>query len=395
MLSLLLLWLAAPRLSPETEHILGLSRAAPPEFAADVILTVIETGRVPDVKKRRELVEDAFVLAGYASQPHRRAALPGAPPGSRFAILNEAYARGLDALSLETRAVRDALHFDADLARELFARLPRLTAPPLTCDDTLVYDFSAFYETLTALANAAPEQDRGRFLAPFFEAINSPAEIGPAVKTLSEAKLTEGQFRAVVEAFAGAVGRMSADDRSFSATMALAPRDLETLAILCKRKGAPSESVISALARYLVRHISAVRCADTLPQVTPSESAAVWVYNNRTRLLAPTEPPPIREDELRPARIEMPERVQPKGEDFHIECRRLAELSASAPAGPDRDAALRRYLDFVAGAKLQEENRIEWFYEVTALLSRPDARQLMESSANVTLALYSRLNSRS
>src|SRR6266852_4268064 len=131
------------KLPPDVEHVLGLARAAQPEFAADALLRLVEGGHIPDAKMRREIVEDAFTLAANASQKLRKAPITrSSAPGSvayRLAVVNE---RGwsLDTMSLQVRAIR--LLRD----QELFRRAQGWQVPPVSCDEPYVWDVSAFYQ---------------------------------------------------------------------------------------------------------------------------------------------------------------------------------------------------------------------------------------------------------
>src|SRR5579864_4554568 len=155
-----LLFLAAaliadtPKLAEPYQSIVELAHAAPPEFAADALLRVVESGKIPDRNTRRDLLEQAFRLASSARFPVRMRGVPGSMLDTRSGNLSKAYDLQLDALSLESRAVRDMLPLDAAKARELFENIVRPSLATLTCDDALVYDVGEFYQTLAAVANA-------------------------------------------------------------------------------------------------------------------------------------------------------------------------------------------------------------------------------------------------
>ena len=72
----------------------------------------MESGRLADQNARRELVEQAFQLAASAKFPVRMEAVHGTTTDTRSGSLSQAYALKLDALSLQSRAVRDMLPLD-------------------------------------------------------------------------------------------------------------------------------------------------------------------------------------------------------------------------------------------------------------------------------------------
>ncbi|MGH7247874.1 MAG: hypothetical protein ACREH9_07190, partial [Pseudomonadota bacterium] len=65
-----------PRIPADLDRLIDLSHSAPPEFAADALLRIVESGRVADRDTRRDLVEQAFELATRAQIPFRRVPLP-------------------------------------------------------------------------------------------------------------------------------------------------------------------------------------------------------------------------------------------------------------------------------------------------------------------------------
>ena len=160
--------------------IVELAHSAPPEFAADALLRVVESGKVTDRNARRDLAEQAFRLAGSARFPVRMRGLPGSTVDTRSGYLSQAYDLKLDALSLESRAVHDLLSLDAAKARELFQDIARPQLASLTCDDALVYDVSDFYQTLGAIANTTftqKERDKEEHVAFLLDYLGQEREV--------------------------------------------------------------------------------------------------------------------------------------------------------------------------------------------------------------------------
>ena len=75
---------AEPAKLPEPfRSISDLASAAPPEFTADALLRIVESGGLADQNARRELVEHAFQLAASAKFPVRMVGVrapPRTPP---------------------------------------------------------------------------------------------------------------------------------------------------------------------------------------------------------------------------------------------------------------------------------------------------------------------------
>src|SRR5260370_23698429 len=109
-----------PKLPEPYRSLVDLAQATPPEFGADAMLRVAESGKIKDRDAVRDLIEQAFQMAAAASFRVRMRGLPGTITDTRSGVLSQAYDLKLDALSLQTRAVRDMLAIDKAKARHLF-----------------------------------------------------------------------------------------------------------------------------------------------------------------------------------------------------------------------------------------------------------------------------------
>src|SRR5580692_11093315 len=98
---------AEPAKLPEPlRSISELAAAAPPEFTADALLRIVESGQLADPNARHELIEHAFQLAGSAKFSVRMVGVTGTTTDTASGSLNQAYGLKLDVLSLQSRAVR-------------------------------------------------------------------------------------------------------------------------------------------------------------------------------------------------------------------------------------------------------------------------------------------------
>lgn len=395
-----------PRLSPEVEHVLGLARAAQPEFAADALLRVVEAGLIADEKTRKELLEDAFTLAGSASQKLKKMPLVrSSAPGSVAFRLEAANRKGLslDTQSLQIRAIR----LSGD--KRLFERALRWRIPPISCEEPFVWDVAEFYQMTGELFPAR--------VGDLFDRMQSPVEYGPAMELLAKQETKEG-LTPLLDRFLAAVERVQGDDRSFTATEAAVPRMLERLASQAERLGLEPGRVLKVLPGYLERHMTGVRCHDTAAQAAATEASLLWYYNNQMRRSLP----PIDSERLRPSRLEGP--MAPVVELEPVEFKRLRGLVADKAfdeglagwkdspgmaesellywkcrllqesleeGGTNREERLRTYGELLANSKLQESSAGEWLAEVEEGLKHPEIRAQLESSANPALSVYARL----
>ena len=105
------------------------AHSVPPEFAADALLRIAASAPAADPAWKMELIEDAFRVAAGAQQPYDRRAWLRSHGG----LSEKAFAQGLDACTLQCRAVEAMLRWDPKKAREMFEQIPAPSVPRLSC----------------------------------------------------------------------------------------------------------------------------------------------------------------------------------------------------------------------------------------------------------------------
>jgi hypothetical protein len=375
---------------PALVDLADLARAQPPEFAADALLRIADAPKLTDVAWKREILEDAFHLAAGAQQPFARRKVTGWPAS----LFDKAYGQGLDALTLQSKAVHAMLAIDFKKARELLGDMPAPRIPRLACDDAddaLVYDVSIFYATVGEVAArgfSAKETAQGEpfhLLQRYAADAASPAQAGPIARMLVGASLKPAQFEALVNSFAGALGQLSGDDRSFSATMAdAADAAMASLSAECARRRINAQPLVDAWGAYKTRQAGGARCADSAvrgPQpagkcqssqcrqlaaqvqglimgtngfgLTPEQKAtSEWGGRLRQYLAALAD---WKEDD------DPVEYFRAKSQFYGI-------LFEVAPNGAERDLLLRTLLAWLQQNGYQRDHRAEWFYPVNRMI---------------------------
>jgi len=409
---------------PAVEPVVDLTSGAPAELASDALVRLASLERL-DKKRRIELLNQAFQLAAGASQPYKRRAASvhvAGPSG----FLERAYAQDLDAQSLRLRAVEGLLPLEPRIARERFEEIPLLQLPPLTCDDFLVYDVSRFYEVLGKVAAAfnakeVREQAPAKFLARYVGVISSPAQIAPAARLLAGAVLPDSEFQMLATAFAGALGDIAGDDRSFTYAAREAGAAIEELAKLGERGALSPIVLVGAYRAFLANHLTGARC-EALDGADDGGAAAF--FNERLRIPAL---PPIGEGESTASKVEgrakglewcqspechamrdqfhavvfredgeaFQEREREKNEwqarvrDFQGAMSSWDQSSGSSPAehfrekigfygdlvaivpnGDTREYVLRSMLAYLAQSHPRPEEGIEWYLPIVQLVGR-------------------------
>jgi hypothetical protein len=305
-----------PKPDAELKSIVGMAAGVPAEFGADVLIRLAQSNKITQRSLKIELLTRAFYLAESAQQPVRLAALAGTSVDTRSGYLDMAFDLALDTLSLQSRAIGAMVPLDPQNARKLFSeiRLPDLRL--LSCDDALVYDLTSFYQTLTNLMNSGftpKEKAEGvdlAFLEPYVQGILFHAQAGPFAKLLDDMRAQAGQRREMADLFAGALGRVRGDARSFTAVVTIYKFDLlpPVTDLMTKLEATEnfSPALLQELRAYLVANSQGERCADlffggrdpkSLPQ--PVQHFNEWL----ARSSHAQEIAPIDTDELKGAQI--------------------------------------------------------------------------------------------
>ena len=119
---------------------MDLARKAAPELFANAAIELVQRGEAPPT-----VLQEAFEAAKQAKEPVKLIAMPqfaAGRPGMREAALRA----GLDALSLEARAVTLLAKTDPDKAREMFQSLDHPAMERRSCEDPMIADDSAYFD---------------------------------------------------------------------------------------------------------------------------------------------------------------------------------------------------------------------------------------------------------
>lgn len=291
--------------------------AAPPELAADLLIRIAESPKVVDKAFKIELLERAFALAPSAKFKLRlwRSFGRGESTDSDAGALAVALRDGLDTLSLQSRVVRAMLPLDRAKAMELFRGVPPLAIPKLTCKDAIIYSADEYYAMITAVFRQGftakdRKEERDVDLIRFTLArMSSPTELDAASRLVLMPELT-AHFEMLLATFSAAFQQMQADDRTFSiATHSGMVMTGNIFRRVAGERGVSSNVVGEAARTYLVRHLGAARCADSVdPAGLGSRVGEVVRYFNETFLkemrASGAQLRPITPEEATPSRVE-------------------------------------------------------------------------------------------
>jgi len=304
-----------PKATPDVQALVDMAPAAPPELAADILLELVERGRITSREQRLEIIEQAFQLAAQAKFPYlesaavSRALHTDSGPGIRYVGL----AKGLSTMGLRCRAVRAALRIDKAKALELFRQIAVGPFPPLSCDDPLAPALSEYYNVLEEVAsNAYSPKDRkeGRHFELIAEAVQNitiPRQLAPVAKLLTTFPLPPDREMEFPGAYAAALKRIDADPRSFGSVGTELGSAIVNLAKKAKADGISTIPLADALRAYLTRHLTGALCAEaanpTGGSLSMRQLVEVHFNGELIPLAAAAELTPLKLDELKPKSI--------------------------------------------------------------------------------------------
>jgi hypothetical protein len=366
-----------PRPDAGVEALIDQAQAVPPEFGAEALLRVVESGRISDPVLFRKLIESSFEKAAAAREPVARKVLPAFKGANLPSLRAEGYALGLDRLSLQTRAVRDMQRLDAKRALALFEDIPYPAVQWRKCSQPLYEDVSAYYQTLAAVAPQAG-RDADKLALTALARIQSPVELGPAgqmIQTLSVPVVSRDAL-------------------------------LISLASISERVG--SEACLDASAPNTVELFGKAPAVSELQRPEIEDLRLRWqslMYGTTSRMLPEDKKANQEWREAYAALIRDVEALQPLPDSSEVEtlerrCVFLAMLYMAAPAGREQDAMLQRYLLVLRTSPLENEDPLFWYSRVRAFyrsarpndpVQREKLFAALEASGSPMLSLYARL----
>jgi hypothetical protein len=311
-----------PPLSAEIKALIEEARALDgPEFSADILLRLAGSTVIADPAWKRQLIEEAFRAGAYAYLPYRKAGEDATDARASRAHWDN----GLEALTLQTRAVEAMLELDPQRARWLFEDIPPPQVAALTCQETGAPNLSAYYQTagnVFARSFSAEQRDKLehlQFLKRVVGKMQSPADVTPAMKLILTQTLSAVERQELVADFSAALPRINGTPRVFDgAAFRLVPVTAPVKLPPGIRPAAPlieappgqlppqvvetAAQLLPALRTYILRYVSGSLCSETI-----RAGQAPSVVNDFNFLVMTLDPnasayKPISPAEAKPAR---------------------------------------------------------------------------------------------
>jgi len=266
--SALFAWGDLPPLPKEVETAVASARALPPELFADTALRLIESGRIANVAWQKALLNDAFSAAQQAHEPYRWLALPGLSEDTRESYRAKAGELQMDALSLQSSILRLLVTVDRTRARELFGRIPRPQLDAGTCEDALLADPSAYYESAALMAQATfsgeekKQSLHAQFLVGVLNGVSSTTELAGFVQALEAVELSSSEMQILAGAIEAKLNALPPGYRSFGMKVEQLASALDFFAARAKSMGLATDTLGISFRRYLVNQMTGPRCKE-------------------------------------------------------------------------------------------------------------------------------------
>lgn len=294
---------------------MDLTASVPPEFGADVLLRIVESHRAIDPELKFKLIRNAFELAASAQEPVKMTvSFPLAADTTTGYQVVAFRVLKLDRLSLQSRAVDDALAINPGQGRALFDQLHLPNLQPLSCDEPLAYDLDPYYKSLKAILRMTftlkevKEGRRDAFISSFAGSLQSHAQVAPLSELLVSADLSPEELADATMLFAASLDQLRGDPRSFaaatsennSAELGAFPKLVSVL----RKNGMPTAPLLRSIRNYFVANLSGLRCAESSgSKEDPLPQAASFFNHEFAAELQPAQLRPIDVNEITSAQI--------------------------------------------------------------------------------------------
>ena len=428
---------------PELFELVEKAHAAPPEFAASTLLRVADSSSITEPAWKIELIEEAFRLAARVQHPVRKKLVKGVALEGRTSSLSWAYQQNLDRLTLESMAVERMLRLDKKKALNLFSeiRIPKLIQAE--CSDFLINDTTPYFSAFESVSHTAIslKKDKLETIKFILSNVQSPIEL-PSLLTAWDRSFSPQDYAEAIGWIAGAMDRLSGDDRAFSDAL----RDVS--AKFEEQHDIPG--LVETYRAFLVRHFTAPRCQSG--KLLEDTKYAADVFNSRFIGPLHANVSALTETEMKPAKVVELLKREPafsgfenlrqlvmdlmftvpeghssatwrttntwrdkfqaflrdsldakqdtnevSGEFFSRKAGMLASAVTMAPNGQLRQKTVIDYLAFLAHSDMQRENFLLWIAELGSLVditrnTRAEEYQnvlvALEASGHPVMSLY-------
>lgn len=260
-----------PRADDVIEGVIGASHVGPPEATADILLSIVEEGRVPDAKRRLEVLEDLWALAhSMKEQSPTTGYSPSSNDGPGTSRVEMLQTLRLDKLSVQIRVIEQMLKVKPALARDRFAEIRFVPEPQTDCLPMRVPSRAEYFMLAKSIFESAftPEERReGRHLAMMSEVlanVSSPVDLPGAARLLVSLRSSREEYNLLLERLVEQIPAVRGGTRPFFVAVRRM-RLLESLSALLSHASTDRATALRlaiAVRESVRRHLEGAQCAD-------------------------------------------------------------------------------------------------------------------------------------
>jgi hypothetical protein len=267
-----------PRRDAHLEALVADAMAAPPEFAADVLIRVAQSSLTSDQAWRRELLEEAFIRAYGAQAQYRRVSAP-ISPDTREGAEALAADTSLNRVALQVRVVQAMRSFDAKRARDLFGWI-ELNLDEDACESPLTPALDEYYLALATLARRAfPDTLQGRsdglaFFDLFLWRARVPSEMPSILRAILRFHANAAETAYLENVVWAILTNSERGPRAFSVAATDIASKISELRHADQAVGVGGPQLLAALRQYLIAQLTGPRCVDST-----ADAVVVEIFN--------------------------------------------------------------------------------------------------------------------
>lgn len=264
------------------------AKSLPPEFAADIVLQVVEDGTSLTAAQKIKLLANAFDDAAQDQDDvqHRPwgSSVEENPEGLH-AIAS--LVTRLDRISQQSRAVEDIARIDPKFARVKLRMIALPRFDPLPCEAYWTYLPDAYYEavaTVVATSFSAAEiagGRRGELLASVVNRVVSHSQLPPVTRLISASDLSSAELTNIIPQYIYALDSLRGDEHSFNAVSEQSVREFTALVARLSSRGTGAVPLLSSFRSYLVANSKTLPCGPLKSQDNGRLPYAVQEFNDQ------------------------------------------------------------------------------------------------------------------
>ena len=355
------------------------AESLPPEFAANIVLQVVENGTSLTAPQKTKALKNAFEEAAQSQDEILRrpwgASVEETPEGLHAIALSLTQ---LDRISQQSRAVQDIVGIDPKLARTKLGAiaLPHFDPPP--CYATWAYFPDAYYAAVAKVlpSGFSPGEissgQRGEFLRSVVSRVVSHSQLPPVTRLITASDLSATELANVIPSYIYVLDGLRGDAHSFYATNEHSVDEFAVLVTRLDKQGFAALPLITSFRRYLAANFKATPCDPIKPPDNGKLPSAVQQFNDKfsTRLKAAGSTA-ITADEIKndakdtsPIETEPPRWNSKEYSDLLFSGQGLPAMPRETPS---IEAKYQEYLLRLNGWSNQSEPETEFFHQKSML----------------------------